>query len=101
MESEEVSKLPLEEEEVSEQSSEGVSDKGSEWRECVVVLGTAGRDSEKEVLQSVSRTQWQSESEECQRCPRSELEKLQDVFRAENRSSPDTEDLERSENCSE
>ena len=35
-ESEEVSELPL----------EGVLDEGSEWREWVVVLGTAGRDSE-------------------------------------------------------
>ena len=49
-ESEEVSKLPLEEVEVLEQSSEGVSDEGLEWREHAVVLGTAGRDSEKEVL---------------------------------------------------
>ena len=46
MESKEVSELPLEEAEVLEQSSEGVSDEGSEWRECAVVLGTAGRDSE-------------------------------------------------------
>ena len=47
MESKEVSKLPSEEAEVSEQSSEGMLDKGSEWRECTVVLGTAaGRDSE-------------------------------------------------------
>ena len=46
MESKEVSKLPLEEVEVSEQSLEGVLDEGSEWRECAVVLGTAGRDSE-------------------------------------------------------
>ena len=46
MESEEVSKLPSEEVEGSEQSSEGVSDKGLEWREHAVVLGTAGRDSE-------------------------------------------------------
>ena len=44
MEFEEVSKLPLEEVEVSEQSSEGVSDEGLEWREHTVVLGTAGRD---------------------------------------------------------
>ena len=44
MESEEVSKLPSEEVEVLEQSSEGVSDKGSEWRERTVVLGTSGRD---------------------------------------------------------
>ena len=39
-ESEEVSKLPSEEVEVSEQSLEGVLDKGSEWRECTVVFGT-------------------------------------------------------------
>ena len=45
-ESEEVSELPLEEVEVLEQSSEGVSDEGLEWRECTVVLGTAGRDLE-------------------------------------------------------
>ena len=88
-ESKEVSELPLEEAEVLEQSSEGVSDKGSEWRERAVVLGTAGRGSESEVLQSVSRTRRWSESEECQRCLRSELEKLQDVFGVENRSSPD------------
>ena len=46
MESKEVSELPLEEVEVSEQSSEGVSDEGSEWRERTVVLGTARRGSE-------------------------------------------------------
>ena len=46
MESEEVSELPLEEVEVLEQSSEGVSDEGLEWRECAVVLGTAGRGLE-------------------------------------------------------
>ena len=45
-ESEEVSELPLEEVEVLEQSLEGVSDEGLEWRECAVVLGTAGRDLE-------------------------------------------------------
>ena len=44
MESKEVSELPSEEVEVSEQSSEGVLDKGLEWREHAVVLGTAGRD---------------------------------------------------------
>ena len=88
--SEEVSKLPLEEVEVSKQSLEGVSDKGSEWRECAVVLGTVGRGSEWEVLWSVSGTQRRSESKECQRCLRSELEKLRDVFGVENRSSPDT-----------
>ena len=46
MESEEVSKLPSEEVEVSEQSSEGVSDEGLEWRERAVVLGTVGRGLE-------------------------------------------------------
>ena len=42
-ESEEVSELPLEEVEVSKQSLEGVSDKGLEWREHAVALGTVGR----------------------------------------------------------
>ena len=42
----EVSELPSEEVEVSEQSSEGVLGEGSEWKECGVVLGTAGRGSE-------------------------------------------------------
>ena len=46
MEFKEVSELPLEEGEVSEQSSEGVSDEGLKWREHAVVLGTAGRDLE-------------------------------------------------------
>ena len=46
VESEEVSELPLGEAEASEQSSEGVSDEGLEWKECTVVLGTAGRGSE-------------------------------------------------------
>ena len=45
VESEEVSRLPLEEVEVSEQPLEGVSGKGLEWKECVVALGTAGRGS--------------------------------------------------------
>ena len=45
-ESKEVSRLPLEEAEVSEQPLEGVSGKGLEWKECVVALGTAGRGSE-------------------------------------------------------
>ena len=45
-ESKEVSELPSEEVEVSEQSSEGVLDEGLEWRERTVVLGTAGRDLE-------------------------------------------------------
>ena len=45
-ESEEVSKSLSEEAEVSEQPSEGVLGKGSEWKECVVVLGTAGRGLE-------------------------------------------------------
>ena len=43
VESKEVSELPLEEAEVLEQPSEGVSGEGSEWRERAVVLGTAGR----------------------------------------------------------
>ena len=45
-ESEEVSKLPSEEVEVSEQPLEGVSGEGLEWKEHVVALGTAGRGSE-------------------------------------------------------
>ena len=45
-ESEDVSELHSEEVEVSEQPSEGVSDEGSEWKECIVVLGTPGRGSE-------------------------------------------------------
>ena len=90
MESKEVSELPSEEVEVLEQSLEGVSDEGLEWREHTVVLGTAGRGLGWEVLWSVSRTQRQLESKECWRCLRSELEKLWDVFRVENRSSPDT-----------
>ena len=45
-ESEEVSRLPSEEVEVSEQPSEGVLGEGLGWKECVVVLGTAGRGSE-------------------------------------------------------
>ena len=45
-ESEEVSGLPLEEVELSEQPSEGVLGEGSEWKEHAVVLGTAGRASE-------------------------------------------------------
>ena len=45
-ESEEVSGLPLEEVEVSEQPLEGMSGEGSEWKECTVALGTAGRGSE-------------------------------------------------------
>ena len=45
-ESEEVSGFPLEEVEVSEQPLERVSGKGLEWKECAVVLGTAGRGSE-------------------------------------------------------
>ena len=46
VEFEEVSELPLEEVEVLEQPSEGVSGKGSEWKEHAVVLGTAGRGLE-------------------------------------------------------
>ena len=45
-ESEEVSGLPSEEAEVLEQPSEGVSGEGSEWKECAVALGTAGRGLE-------------------------------------------------------
>ena len=45
-EAEEVSGLPLEEVEVSEQPLEGVSGKGLEWNEPAVVLGTAGRGLE-------------------------------------------------------
>ena len=45
-ESKEVSGLPLEEVEVLKQPSEGVLGKGSEWKECAVALGTAGRGSE-------------------------------------------------------
>ena len=45
-ESEEVSGLPSEEAEVWEQPSEGVLGEGSEWKEHVVALGTAGRGSE-------------------------------------------------------
>ena len=44
--SEEVSGLPSEEVELSEQPLEGVSGEGSEWKECAVVLGTAGRGLE-------------------------------------------------------
>ena len=50
----EVSELPSEEAEVSEQPLEGVSGKGSEWKEHVVVLGAAGRGLDQEVLQSIS-----------------------------------------------
>ena len=46
VESKEVSRLLSEEVELSEQPSEGVSGKGSEWKECAVVLGTAGRGLE-------------------------------------------------------
>ena len=46
VELEEVSKLPLEEVEVSEQPLEGVSGEVLGWKECVVVLGTAGRGLE-------------------------------------------------------
>ena len=45
-ESKEVSGLPLEEAEVSELPSERVSGEGSEWKECAVALGTAGRGLE-------------------------------------------------------
>ena len=46
MESEEVSGLPSEEVEVSEQPLEGMLGKGLEWKERTVALGTAGRGSE-------------------------------------------------------
>ena len=46
VESEEVSRFPLEEAEVSEQPSERVSGEGLEWKEHAVALGTAGRGSE-------------------------------------------------------
>ena len=46
MESKEVSRLPLEEAEVSEQPLEEMSGEGLEWKECAVVLGTAGRGLE-------------------------------------------------------
>ena len=46
VESKEVSRLLLEEVEVSEQPSEGVSGKRLEWKERVVALGTAGRGLE-------------------------------------------------------
>ena len=46
VESEEVSGLPSEEAELSEQPLEGVSGKGLEWKEHVVALGAAGRGSE-------------------------------------------------------
>ena len=42
----EVSELPLEEAEVLEQPSEGVSGEGLEWKERTVALGDAGRGSE-------------------------------------------------------
>ena len=45
-ESEEVSELLSEEAEVLEQPSEGVSGERLEWKEHVVVLGTAGRGLE-------------------------------------------------------
>ena len=45
-ESEEVSGLPSEEVELSEQPLEGVSGKGLKWKERMVALGTAGRGLE-------------------------------------------------------
>ena len=45
-ESKEVSGLPLEEAEVSEQPLEGVLGEGLEWKEHAVALGTAGTGSE-------------------------------------------------------
>ena len=47
---EEVSKLPLEEAEVLEQPLEGVLGEALGWKEHVVVLETAGRGLEYEVL---------------------------------------------------
>ena len=46
VELEEVYKLPLEEVEVSEQPLEEVLDEVLGWKECMVVLGTAGMGSE-------------------------------------------------------
>ena len=46
VELEEVSELPLEDAEVSEQHLEGVSGEVSGWKECAVVLGVAGRGLE-------------------------------------------------------
>ena len=46
MESKEVSELPLDEAEVSEQSLEGVLGEVLGWKEHAVVLGTAGRGLE-------------------------------------------------------
>ena len=46
VEFEEVSRLPSEEAEVSEQPSEGVLGEGLEWKEHAVVLGAAGRGLE-------------------------------------------------------
>ena len=62
---EEVSGLPSEEAELSEQPSEGVLGEGLEWKEHAVVLGVAGRGLEQEVLLSVSGTGRQLESERC------------------------------------
>ena len=45
-ESKEVSGLPLEEVELSEQPLERVLGEGLEWKEYVVVLGTTGRGLE-------------------------------------------------------
>ena len=46
MELEEISELPSEEAEVSEQALEEISGEVLGWKQHVVVLGTAGRDSE-------------------------------------------------------
>ena len=59
------------------------------WKGHVVVLGTAGRGLELEKLKSVSGAGRWSESKECQRCLRLELEKPQDSFGVEKRLSPD------------
>ena len=46
VESKEISRLPSEEVEVSEQPLEGMSGEGLEWKEHAVALGAAGRGSE-------------------------------------------------------
>ena len=71
----EVSKLPLEEVEVSELPSEKVLGEALGWKECMAMLEIARRGLE---------------SKELQRCQRSELEKLQDTFGVKRRSSSDT-----------
>ena len=46
MESEEISRLPSEKVEVLEQALEEILGEVLGWKECMVVLGIAGRDSE-------------------------------------------------------